>query len=610
MANGNFKKYVYTSGNGQPFGLYCTYTYSQNIAENYTDITVDAYVKYYSLEVYQRSGSVKINGTSKSFTSPSISDYPSNGVGQTKLTSQTVRVYHNADGTKNGVSLSVSWDVQITYVNTWYSNITASTTVNLPTIPRASSISSAGNVTLPNNCSIKWTPASSTFKYKIKFTLGDWTYTTGFISPATTSAYTYTGYKISGTTTANNTTIYKQLSSSTTGTMTATLTTYNSSGTQIGSASSKTFTVTIPSDVVPTVGTITLNPTDINSKNILVQNKNKITVSVSDCSAGSGSSIKSYTFSGPGISSTTTSRSVSGGPISNTGTLTYTVKVTDNRGRTASKTATITCYAYSAPSFTSFSAYRSDSSGTANSNGAYIKCSFGVNFASVNSTNDVTVKIFYKKSTASSYSSTTVLTDSTSKSGSKILSSIALDSTYTVYATVTDNYSGSSSSSAITVFGASRILNISKDGTGFAIGKMSESNNSFECKWDAKFYGTASGPSGFSTSSDKRVKKNIQDIDIDIIDSLCPVSYELLQSSDNKTHYGFIAQDVNETLSNAGLKPDTIGLVGQIFNNGREEYVLTYTEFIPLLTKKCQDLQMEVNMLKKEILVLKDAIQK
>ena len=92
-------------------------------------------------------------------------------------------------------------------------------------------------------------------------------------------------------------------------------------------------------------------------------------------------------------------------------------------------------------------------------------------------------------------------------------------------------------------------------------------------------------------------------------DNLKPIQYELIQSPDNKIHYGFVAQDVEATLSDAGVNPDEIGIIGHIQNHGKQEYVLTYTEFIPLLTKKCQELQAETNMLKQEIAQLKTTIE-
>ena len=50
-------------------------------------------------------------------------------------------------------------------------------------------------------------------------------------------------------------------------------------------------------------------------------------------------------------------------------------------------------------------------------------------------------------------------------------------STYTIYATIVDSYGGSSQSSSETVFSVSRVLNITSDGTGIALGKMAENTN-------------------------------------------------------------------------------------------------------------------------------------
>ena len=402
-------------------------------------------------------------------------------------------ISHSADGSKSFTAYAEA--------GIYYSaiNCTGEKTWQLTTIPRSASITSASDIILGNTCNIKWTPASSNFKYKIKFSLGDWYYTTGFIVPNTTNSYPYTGYIIDGTTIANNTTIYAQLPNNTSGIMTAVLYTYNSDGTQIGSEDSKTFKVTIPDDVAPVVGEITLNPIDITTvdgtkRNILVKGKNKILVSVSGCSAGTGSSIKSYTFSGPNLSIVTTNTSVtSSSVVFYTGTLTYTVTVTDTRGRTNFNTATIICYEYSDPYFESFNAYKANADGVADGNGSYIKCNYTLNYNSVNSTNNVTVEIFYKKNTDSNYSSINSISNSASMSGSSLLSSIDSTLSYTVYATITDNYGGSTTSTTINILGESRILNITKDGLGFAVGKMSErtdehTNGLFECAFDAQFY--------------------------------------------------------------------------------------------------------------------------
>lgn len=468
-----------TSSN--PFSFYFTWSASQNVANNYSDITVKTYWKTSNTAwtfdtVGTRNASITIAGTQTSIKKRFDCDpWSSNPF---LIQTATTRVYHNADGTKS-ISISVranghasSWGPSSSTATS--ADCTASATITLDTIPRASSISAAGNVTLGNACSVKWTPASSSFKYKIKFTLGAWSHTTDYISPSTTNAYTYTGYII-----PNISALLDDIPNSTTGTMTATLYTYNSSNTQIGAASSRTFTVTVPASVIPTVGAITLNPADINSQNILIQGKNKLTVSVSGCSAGTGSSIKSYTFSGPGISDTIPNTSVtSSGTISSTGSLTYTVTVTDNRGRTASKTSSITCYPYSAPKFTSFEAYRvaSSTSTAVNDNGSYIRCTYTITYSYVNNTN--TRKSFSITSGAGAVTYNTwsknISGNVVTETGSAIIQGASNTSTYNVYATIQDNYGGNITSTTKTVLSAKRILNITPDGTGVAFGKMAE----------------------------------------------------------------------------------------------------------------------------------------
>jgi hypothetical protein len=197
---------------------------------------------------------------------------------------------------------------------------------------------------------------------------------------------------------------------------------------------------------------------------------------VSGFSAGTGSSIKSYTFSGPSISKTTTDTSVSISSVSSVGTLTYKVTITDNRERTNFATATIECYDYYAPYFTSFNAYRSDKNGNPNLNGTHLKCTYSTMHASVGATNSVSVMGYYndKPMEASDGIAMVDLNGDTS-------------TTYKVHLKVTDIYGGSNASSVLTVFGQTRVFNITSDGTGIAIGKMAEEKNLFDCRWKANF---------------------------------------------------------------------------------------------------------------------------
>lgn len=137
------------------FGLYCTWSAVQSVTGNYSDVTLNVYLKYYTLEVGSRADStISINGTSETYTAPAINDY-SSGSHTKLLKTKTVRVNHNADGTKSGVALSAYWRFSGTYSGTPISSITASTTVTLDTIDRtaptvslSTSAITAGGVTI------------------------------------------------------------------------------------------------------------------------------------------------------------------------------------------------------------------------------------------------------------------------------------------------------------------------------------------------------------------------------------------------------------------------------------------------------------------------------
>ena len=129
--SGSFSKYPVSN-----FGLYCTWSASQSVTGNYSDVTLNVYLKYYTLSVGSRSDStVSINGVSETYTAPAISDSVA-GYDTTLLKTYTVRVAHNSNGTKTGVALSASWRFSGTYSGTSIGTITASTTIDLDALDR------------------------------------------------------------------------------------------------------------------------------------------------------------------------------------------------------------------------------------------------------------------------------------------------------------------------------------------------------------------------------------------------------------------------------------------------------------------------------------------
>ena len=156
--------------------------------------------------------------------------------------------------------------------------ISANITVTLPMIASASTITSAGDVTLGTMCNVTWTPQAASFRYKLKFSIGNWSYTTGVIHPNKTTAYPYTGYLIPIE-------VANQFKTKT-GTMTVTLYTYSDSSAtkQIGSEDSETFTVTVPDndDTKPSVS-MSLSPvSDLSApfNSLYIQGKSKVQASL------------------------------------------------------------------------------------------------------------------------------------------------------------------------------------------------------------------------------------------------------------------------------------------------------------------------------------------
>lgn len=196
-----------------------------------------------------------------------------------------------------------------------------------------------------------------------------------------------------------------QIPSSVEALATVTVTTY-SGNTQIGSPDSKTFKVTVPSSVVPTVslsGTNKSSNATVQSWGILVQGYSTIELTAT-ASAGTGSTITSVVFSGERVSQSGTSLTTESDLLTNAGNKTWRVVVTDARGRSSSATLTRNVSEYFTPSVSKLDAYRSDSQGDeAPADGTYISALCLYQIASCRNHNTATVKIEYKLKSSSTW---------------------------------------------------------------------------------------------------------------------------------------------------------------------------------------------------------------
>ena len=193
---------------------------------------------------------------------------------------------------------------------------------------------------------IAWTPQSASLTYKLKLSLGEWSWESDTISPGSTNRYVYDSYTVPLT-------VCEQLPNSTSELMKCVLTTYNS-GEPTGT-SEKYFTVTVPDTVVPTISDLSITDGSENALSLYLQNFSWVKATMNVAGAyGSNVESASLTVGDDTVSNTPTSSSVTleSYDLDVTGSISVSVSITDSRGRTATATSTITVYAYERPAAT------------------------------------------------------------------------------------------------------------------------------------------------------------------------------------------------------------------------------------------------------------------
>lgn len=387
----------------------------------------------------------------------------------TRTVSGSITVTHNDDGSLSGYA----W-IRFTSGSTsggWApgsSDAKPPGSTTLTTIARASSISSvtSSNSMLGTAVTINISRKSSSFTHKVEWTFENSTWATITSSAATSASFTP---PISLATRIPNTTVGK---------LTVRVTTYSGS-TKIGSSVSKSINLYVPSSVVPTMNTPTVtrvNGSVPSAWGVYVKGYSKATIAISGAAGAQGSTIKSYSISGPGLK--TSSSSGTTNFLTKVGTNTYTCTITDSRGRTASKTVSVTVVNYSPPSI-SMSVDRCTSSGAISANGTYLKILINYSFSSVSSKNSITTK---------SCTCNGVTNTSFPDGSSFVLAAnCSAGTSYTVTAYVKDALGVSSPTVKATTGTALRILNVKKNKKGLAIGKICESDK-FEVGLPATFF--------------------------------------------------------------------------------------------------------------------------
>ena len=388
------------------------------------------------------------------------------------------------------------WSSAITYTSPWYtvSNKTSGTTVvsfnlysgsgstrndtysySMAVDPAASRLA-APNGTLETELSLAVTKYNSSFTHSISYVCG--------------TAKGDVCTNVSGTSVAWNTgngnTVALAAQNTVGQSVTVTFTIITYSGTTEVGRNTTTCVMAIPSNKVKPSVTLAVEDAAgyLATYGAYVQGKSKLKITATPTLAY-GSPIKTYVITAD--DKTYTSSPVTTDVLHGKGTLAVTAKVTDARTYPSNVASTnITVLEYAPPAVT-VSAYRCNSSGTADQEGAYMKFGFSATISSLNSKNSATYSISYKADGGA----TTVTGNGLSYTSAAIACDVS--KVWTIEVKVTDKLSSTTKAAVIPI--AFTLMDFYHTGKGVSLGKVG-TRDGFDCAMAAYFTGSTSLPAG------------------------------------------------------------------------------------------------------------------
>ena len=481
------------------YHLYMTITQNKrNASTNQSNVTVKMYAQsdsssYGAYNLDASGNTVKMTVNNKQVVNKTMAmDFRNKATVQ--LASWTGAISHGSDGSKK-LDCSGSFTIS---GSSYLSGGSIGCSIQLESIPRATKPTlSDSTVALGSAVTINISPAVSGWTHNIYYRIGtgDWVR----FATDVKSNYSWTVPL----------TIASSYPTATKGTITIGLNTYNGS-TQIGGTQTVNLDITIPASVAPSVSAITVSEAASGLSNFgYVQTKSKLKI-VTSASGAYSSSIRSYVYdigsqSYSGLENTYTMGEV----VRDSGTVAVTVTVTDSRGRTASKTVSITVLAYSPPQITHFECSRcGDANGSANANGQYLKVTFGYSVSPLNNKNKASYLLKYSVYDDGKWGGLTSGTQYTySETFISATAILNTASTYQIGLVVTDSFGTASFYKEIGP--AVRLLSYIVKRFAIAIGKIPEKDSTFEVALETVFNRYASFMSGVGIAGDLKAYSNV-----------------------------------------------------------------------------------------------------
>lgn len=455
------------------YSINLNWRYRQDIAANQTQVEMIS-LRFNTLTSARGIHAATIHGRCSLANNDSAEKTCSNNMPSppgsvTLAVNHTVTVTHNTDGSWPGHQ--VAWMLWVTGSgDSIQPNIRSfqCITTNIPKIPRTSqATTNVSTQTMGSAITINTNRASTAYKHDIyiKYS-GDSSYGSAVATNVETS-WTWTPAV----------SLASKIPNATGGTWNILVRT-KSGSTTIGD---KVINVTlnVPSNIVPSISSVGVAEATAGiAAQFAAYIQGRSTFKVTVAAAGNqGSTIKSYSVKADGKTYSGNSNVFTTQVINGAGTVNVAATVTDSRGRTASKTVSVTVTAYSSPSVSVFKAVRCTSAGVDSEEGTAVKITFNFAIAALGNKNTRSFKI--QQLNGNAWTDIHVIADSYSTNSSIIKTGpFSVDSKFSFRAVAADFFTSATVYSDIAPSFA--LINFGASGKSLAFGGVSSNGGTFE----------------------------------------------------------------------------------------------------------------------------------
>ena len=476
MAYGNWHGAVWRHvWSNNVYSIYVQWDWCQDIEANKTKISMMAIrlhrlnSAYYFYNAYGKVGIGDFNGGK--FESTVSMDVRNTTLQTFALTNRHSEVEHNPDGSWPTGKKWGQWMFKAG-INGYNTPEVGWTVFNIdgsiPKISRATVPTlSAKSVNMGSEVTINLPKATSSFTHDI------------FYKYSSDSGYTTLATGVTGTSQkwTPPVSLASKIPSATSGTWNILVRT--KSGDTIIGDKSINITLNVPSNVAPSISSVAVAEATAGiaaqfAAYIQGRSKFKLTISAA---GNQGSTIKSYSVKVDGKTYSGDSNVFTTQVINGSGSLSVVATVTDSRGRTASKTVSVTVSAYSSPSVTTFKAVRCTSAGVENEEGTAVKILFNFAIASMGSKNTRSFKI--QQLNGNTWTDIQTISDSYGTNSSVIKTGpYSADSKFSFRAIATDYFTNATVYADVSP--SFSLINFGAGGKSLAFGGVSANDGSFE----------------------------------------------------------------------------------------------------------------------------------